>query len=203
MKTSKIIFSVGIALTLTITSLSVSQSSFADQLPFEPVSDYAQVEKTKQGFEKSMKQKKERTAKLKDKADANEMILATFTFSKALTEQEIQKLVDKYGLDLKYVYTRSIDRQDLRVTALHEVSGTQYINKRLIDDYIKNFGGEYKGIIEANGYIKAGMVDKIDKEKLVYLTDTDGDPKIKSNPKKKFPVGQYWNLEDNTMTLSE
>ncbi|WP_068776799.1 hypothetical protein [Paenibacillus sp. FJAT-26967] len=193
---TKLILTAGVVMTLTVSGL-------YDRIPFMPVSEHTKVPNTKQDFEKSVRQKKASALELKNKVPADERILTTFTFAKALSEQEVQKLVDLYELELTHVYSRFIDGQGLRATSVNRVKGTPYVDKAFIDDQIKRLGGEYKGIIEANGYIKAGMLEKAAQEKLIYVADIDGDPKVTYNPKKKFPVGQYWNLEDYKLTLAE
>ncbi len=105
-----------------------------------------------------------------------EDVPATVTFSKAMTEEDLDKFVASYDIDIHQIQSRGYDSAGNRTTAMLAPDNNEFSGiERLLEGMAESKGGVFVGVIGMYIVTDAETVSEIQKDDSVLLIDTSTD----------------------------
>jgi len=108
----------------------------------------------------------------------------TITFLKYVSEEELEKLVKDYNIEVLAIEGRSIERgTNLKGTFFVTPENGMLYDKKLLGDLLRRNNAEFKGFITLVANIENKDTQRLRKEQLVFLIDPSADAHFVKNPK--------------------
>jgi len=122
--------------------------------------------------------------KIKTGKSRFEKYFVTITFSKYVSEEELEKLVKEYNIKVLAIEGRSIERgTNLQGTFFITPENGMLYDKKLLGDLLKRNDAEFKGFVAIVANIENKDIQQLRKEQLVFLIDPSADAHFVKNPK--------------------
>ena len=174
---------------------------------FDSVKQYESIEKSAKGFSEYKLSNDSLIDGLSKKELDN--VRCTVTFNEAISMDELKKLCEEEGVDLKVVETRhSIG--DERYTTATIFNGNFADLQNELHEITNDLGGGFVGIVDIYACVDSKSLDKIRDNQKVFLVDISGDAAsmghyVKDGEKRNkahvddglndFPQALSWDLE--------
>jgi len=108
--------------------------------------------------------------KIKLEIPLEEKYFVTITFSKFVTEEELEKLVKEYNIAILTLEGRSIERgTNLKGTFFVTPENGMLYDEKLLLDMLQRNDAEFKGFIAIVGNIQNKDIQKLRNDKIVFL----------------------------------
>jgi|GEM_PF-1976941 len=122
--------------------------------------------------------------KIKLEIPLEEKYFVTITFSKFVTEEELEKLVKEYNIEILAIEGRSIEKgTNLKGSFFVTPENGMLYDKKLLLDMLQRNNAEFKGFIAVVGNIQNKDIQKLRNDKIVFLIDPSADMHFVRNPK--------------------
>jgi hypothetical protein len=182
-----------------VSCIAIPAISFADQnnpatvQPFEPVDQYAEIEKTAEGLTNY----KEEIIEEIDSIDNSKLkdIFTTITFIKPISFADLSKVIDKYHLSVEVVEVRHIVDNERYTTAILFEESLDNIEKQA-EQLTDDLDGALKGYIDIYASVDASYLSKLINDELIYLADISGDAATEGKITKDGEVRNEYRFDD-------
>jgi len=122
--------------------------------------------------------------KIKVGSPLEEKYFVTITLSKFVTEEELEKLVKDYNIEMLAIEGRSIEKgTNLKGTFFVTPENGMLYDKKLLLDMLQRNDAEFKGFIAIVVNIQNEDIQKLRNNKIVFLIDPSTDTHFVRNPK--------------------
>lgn len=181
---------------------------FSQDKPFFNM--FTVAKETSQGKDSVLnyKNKIEKTLdKIKVIAPVKEKYFVTITFSKYVTEKELEKVVKDYNIEVLAIEGRSIEKgANLKGTFLVTPENGMLYNKKLLLDMLERNDADFLGFTALICNIQNADLQRLRKNTIVFLVDPSSDTHFVRNPKHEktnswdgYVPSIFWELEKNNL----
>jgi len=113
-----------------------------------------------------------------------EKYFVTITLSKYVTEEELEKLVKEYNIEILAIEGRSVEKgTNLKGTFFVTPENGMLYDKKLLLDILQRNEAEFKGFTAIVANTQNKDIQKLRNDKMVFLIDPSADTHFVRNPK--------------------
>lgn len=154
---------------------------------YDSILEYKSIERSIEGVEKQKAKAKENLKQL-EKAKVNN-IIATITFSKPVSYEELQAFITKHQITPRQIQGRALRGEDRLTVAVKPQENMNEIVQKQIEP------ATFVGYIDMYAILDSKQLSKLEADPLTLLVDTSGDSYFTGSD-KEFPHALSWLLED-------
>lgn len=199
---------LGVGLTLIMVLSCVVYAENSREEAFNPIESYSKIDNTKSGIETYKSNVVKRIDDISSKKIKD--INCTITFSEKISLDELKSFVEKYAIDLEFVevrYVKDGERSTAGIRFLDDYNQLKY----LIESTESEHDVQLQGIVDIYARVDADMLEDVQNDEIVFLTDISGDAVMVGNYSvnqeernknyapdglDSFPCALSWDLED-------
>lgn len=199
---------LGVGLTLIMVLSCVVYAENSREEAFNPIESYSKIDNTKSGIETYKSNVVKRIDDISSKKIKD--INCTITFSEKISLDELKSFVGKYAIDLEFVevrYVKDGERSTAGIRFLDDYNQLKY----LIESTESEHDVQLQGIVDIYARVDADMLEDVQNDEIVFLTDISGDAVMVGNYSMNqeernknyapdgldsFPCALSWDLED-------
>lgn len=120
-------------------------------------------------------------------------IKTTITFAKPLSEVEFLEFLNNYSIEVSILHARGLQPDGIR-TGLSTIYDKTIIGEVKSD--IERHGDTFIGFVSVNAYVDSKNLAMLQKDPIVYLTDTSADDYFVGEEARSVTHHLTWVLED-------
>lgn len=197
--------------TLTVTSVYAYENLLVAN-SYNSVEEYSKIEKSQSGLDEYKSAVMEKNKQLKNAK--LEEVIATITFDKVITADELESYIKKHNIKTVQVQARALQADGTRVTIMTKTTKGFKATDEIVKQMAVDSNATFAGYISMYATVDSNSIDGIEKDNDTYLVDTSADlfhvGKNQVNGKsrnlldennskkvsKRFPPSLTWKLED-------
>lgn len=199
---------LGVGLTLIMVLSCVVYAENSREEAFNPIESYSKIDNTKSGIETYKSNVLKRIDDISSKKIKD--INCTITFSEKISLDELKSFVEKYTIDLEFVEVRYVKDGERSTAGIRFLDDYNQL-KCLIESTESEHGVQLQGIVDIYARVDADMLEDVQNDEIVFLTDISGDAVMVGNYNvnqeernknyapdglDSFPCALSWDLED-------